>query len=157
MPKKQEAMVVVPTNRDCWEEVMIDLEGPSEPVDKVECKYTMTYVCCLCRALLIESSAKCSAAESTRMLANCIVRSGTIPTLVRSDRGPELKNVFMVEDVALVGLGHRFGTPCRPMEQGPIGSRHIETQRIMGMSVKHIMQCFPTTTRPENSIMWLSS
>ena len=27
MPQKQEAIPVVPSNRDCWEEVMIDIEG----------------------------------------------------------------------------------------------------------------------------------
>ena len=56
MPQKQEAVPVVPTNRDCWEEVMIDLEGPNSPADKAGCKYTMTYICCLCHALLIELS-----------------------------------------------------------------------------------------------------
>ena len=143
MPQKQEAVPVVPTNRDCWEEVMIDLEGPNSPADKAGCKYTMTYICCLCHALLIESSPKCNGTEVRRMFANCIFRSGTIPTLVRSDRGPELKNALMAEYASLLGIGHRFGTPWRPMEQGLVESRHIETQKIMGMLVKDVMQCFP--------------
>ena len=146
MPQKQEAVPVVPTNRDCWEEVMIDLEGPSNPADKDGCKYTMTYICCLCHGILIESSARITARETRRMFASCIMRSGTLPTLVRSDRGPELKNALMAEYSALVGLGHRFGTPWRPMEQGLVESRHQETQKVMGMLVKDIMQCFPNET-----------
>ena len=38
MPQKQEAVPVIPTDRDCWEEVMIDLEGPSCPADKDGCQ-----------------------------------------------------------------------------------------------------------------------
>ena len=32
------------------------------------------------------------------------------------------------------------------MEQGLIESRHIETQKVMGMLVKDVMQCFPNET-----------
>ena len=46
------------------------------------------------------------------------MRSGTIPGLVRSDRGPEFKNAILAEYNALVGIGQRMGTPWRPMEQG---------------------------------------
>ena len=52
----------------------------------------------------------------------------------------------MIEYGALVGLGHRFGTPWRPMEQGLVESKHKETQKMMGMLVKDIMQCFPNET-----------
>ena len=110
MPKKQEAVPVVPTNRDCWEEVMIDLEGPNNPADKSGCKYTMTYICCLCHGLLIESLQQLTARDVRREFASCVMRSGTLPTLVRSDRGSELKNVLMAEYCSLIGLGHRFGT-----------------------------------------------
>ena len=146
MPRKQEAVPVVPTGRDCWEEVMIDLEGPSNPADKNGCKYTMTYICCLCQGILIEPGQRLTANETRRMFACCIMRSGTLPTLVRSDRGPELKNALMAEYSSLIGLGHRFGTPWRPMEQGLVESRHVETQKVMGMLVKDIMQCFPNET-----------
>ena len=97
MPQKQETVPVVPTNQDCWEIVMIDLEGPSNPCDKTGCKYTMTYICCLCYGTLLERGVRLTAAEARRMFACCVMRSGTIPTMVRSDRGPELKNALMAE------------------------------------------------------------
>ena len=122
---------------------MVDLEGPSNPADKNGCKYTLTYICCLCYGVLLESSPRITAAEVRRMFANCIFRSGTLPVLVRSDRGPELKNILMAEYSSMLGLGRRFGTPWRPMEQGLVESRHQETQKVMGMLVKDIMQCFP--------------
>ena len=73
---------------ECWEEVMIDLEGPWNPASKSGYQYTMTYICCLCHGVLLEHSTKCNAMEARRMFASCMFRSGTIPTLVRSDMGP---------------------------------------------------------------------
>ena len=67
---------------------MVDLGGPSNPADKDGCKYSMTCICCFCYWLLIESSPHITAADVRRMFANYIMRSGTIPTLVRTDRGP---------------------------------------------------------------------
>ena len=93
---------------------MIDSEGPNSPGGKEGNRYTMTYICCLCHGILIESSARITARDTRRMFANCIMRSGTLPTLVRSDRGPELKNHLMAEYSALIGLGHRFGPPGDP-------------------------------------------
>ena len=50
------------------------------------------------------------------------------------------------EYTALVGLNRRFGTPWRPMEQGLVEGAHKETQKIMGIMVKDVMQCFPNET-----------
>ena len=80
------------------------------------------------------------------MFASCMFRSGTLPTLLRSDRGPELRNALMLEYTAVVGLGKRFRTPWRPMEQGLVEGKHRETLRIYGMLVKDIMQCFTNET-----------
>ena len=146
MPQKQGAVPVIRTDRDCYEEVMIDLEGPSNPADKNGCKYTMTYICCLCYGILIEPGARLVATETRRMFACCVMRSGTIPSLLRSDRGPELKNALMAEYGALIGLNHRFGTPWRPVEQGLVESTHRETQKIIGMLENDIMQYFPNET-----------
>ena len=125
---------------------MIDIEGPSNPMDKDGCKYTMTYMCCLCQGLFRESTARLSAATVRIMFASCIMRSGTLSCLVRSDRGPELKNLLMAEYGSLVGVGRRFGTPWQPMEQGLVESRHKDTQKSMGMLVKYIMGCYPNET-----------
>ena len=77
------------------------------------------------------------------MFAACVFRSGRLPTLVRSDRGPELKNAIMQEYNALVGIGKRFGTPWRPVEQGLVEGLHKETQKVLGMVVHDVMKCLP--------------
>ena len=79
---RQEQVAVVPTNRDCFQEVMIDIEGPSNPADKMGNKYVLTYICCLCYAILLEPLQKLNAREVRRALANCIFRSGCIPLLI---------------------------------------------------------------------------
>ena len=55
-----------------------------------------------------------------------------MPVLLRTDRGPELRNILMAEYSSMLGLSHRFGTPWRPMEQGLVESSHLETQKVMG-------------------------
>ena len=75
-----------------------------------------------------------------------MLRSGTIATMLRSDRGPEFKNALMAEYTALIGMNRRFGTPWRPMEQGLVEGAHKETQKVMGIMVKDVMQCFANET-----------
>ena len=41
---KQEAPAVKPTHLECWEEVMVDFEGPMLPADSMGNRYVMTYV-----------------------------------------------------------------------------------------------------------------
>ena len=52
-------------------------------------------------------------------------------------------NALMSEYCAIVGIGRRFGTPYRPVEQGLVEGLHKETQKIMGMLVKDVFQCLP--------------
>ena len=52
----------------------------------------------------------------------------------------------MQEYSALVGIGRRFGTPWRPMEQWLVEGAHVETQKVMGMLVKGVLQCLPNET-----------
>ena len=80
------------------------------------------------------------------MFAGCVFRSGRIPSLIRSDRGPELKNALMAEFCSLLGVGHRFGTPYRPVEQGLVEGLHKETQKIMGMLVHDVFKTLPNET-----------
>ena len=125
---------------------MVNLEGPNNPKDKDGCSYVMTYICCLCYGVLLEPLQKASGAEVRRAFASCMFRSGTIPLLVRSDRGSEFRNMLMREYTALMGIGHRFGTPWRPMEQGLVEVKHQETQKLMGILVEDVCQCFSDDT-----------
>ena len=106
-------------------------------------RYNFTYVCCLCHGAFIDKSQQCNASEARRMFASCVFRSGRFPNLVRTDRGPEFKNILMQEYCALIGVGRRFGTPWRPVEQGLVEGMHKQTQKILGMLVHDVFKCLP--------------
>jgi hypothetical protein len=70
-------------------------------------------------------------------------RSGRLPDLIRSDRGPEFKNVMMAEFAALVGLKHKVGAPWRPVEQAGVERIHQEAQKILGILTQEVFKTFP--------------
>ena len=94
---------------------MVDFEGPSTPADKVGNKHVLTYVCCLSHAVLFEPASALAAPEVRRAFARCIVRSGTLPTIVLSKHGPEFRNLLAKEFLALLGCRQPFGTAWRPI------------------------------------------
>ena len=142
VPQKVPTSPSIPADLECWQEVMIDLEGPN-PRDKLGNRDYMTYSCVLCHGVFIVGMVDTSGAEARRAFATCKFRSGTIPTMVRSDQGPEFKNRIMEEYTALLGIGQKFGVAWRPVEQGLVENEHKEVQKIFGMLVRDIMKCFP--------------
>ena len=143
-PTKQEAKAVMPLDCEAWEEVMVDCEGPSNPADRRGNKYTLTYVCCLCHAALFEPMEALGHSHVRRAFARCIFRSGTLPQMIRSDRGPEFKTCLLAEFTALIGSRHRFGHAWRPMEQGMVERIHQEYQKILGMMLFDVFKCHST-------------
>ena len=142
-PTKQDSVAVRPVDLECWEEVMVDFEGPSSPADRGGNKYVLTYVCCLCHGVLFEPGVNLTHAEVRRMFARCIFRAGTLPKIVRSDRGPEFRSLLLAEFLALMGVRQTFGTAWRPMEQGIVERCHQELQKVLGMLVVDIVRSFP--------------
>ena len=49
----------------------------------------------------------------------------------------------MQEYCSLIGVGRRFGTPWRPVEQGLVEGLHKQTQKILGMLVHDVFKCLP--------------
>ena len=47
-------------------------------------------------------------------LAKSMFRSGRLPDLIRSDRGPDFKNAMMAEFAALVGLSNQVRRALAP-------------------------------------------
>ena len=129
-PTRPEQVAVKPLDCDCWSEVMIDFEGPSNPPDRQGCRYVLTYFCCLSHGVLLEPVKHLRASEVRRALSKCMFRSGRLPELIRPDRGPEFKNTVMAEFTTFVGLKHKFGAPWRPVEQAGVERGFIKKSRI---------------------------
>ena len=64
----------------------------------------------------------------------------SLPLLLRSDRGPEFKNLLMKDFTALLGLRHRFGAPWRPVEQSAVERVPQVAQRMLGVLVHDVLQ-----------------
>ena len=103
---------------------MVDCEGSSQPADSLGNTYVLTYFCCLTHGVILEPMRDLSAREVRRAFARAMFRAGTIPQLLRSDRGPEFSSLLLKEFTALVGMRHRFGTPWRPVEQAGVERVH---------------------------------
>ena len=66
-----------------------------------------------------------------------------VPTVVRSDQGPEFNNAIMSEPTSTIRCRHQFGTAWRPMEQGLVEGMHVTTQKLLGILIRDVLQCFP--------------
>ena len=107
------------------------MEGPSTPADRDGNKYVLTYICCLCHGVLLEPCRGLKHSEVRRAFARCLFRAGTLPVMVRNDRGVEFKSVLMQEYVALLGARQKFGMAWRPVEQGIVERSHQELQKVL--------------------------
>ena len=123
----------------CWQEISIDAEGPNRE-DRWGYRYTLTYLDCLSHAVLIEPLRSLTHAEVRRAFSRCLFRSRTIPTMIRSDRGPEFRNSLMAEFCALMGYGikQRFAMSLRPCEMGSNERMHQEVQKTLHVLIKEV-------------------
>ena len=130
-PTKVEARAVKCGAETCWQEVSVDCEGPNRE-DREGHRYSLTYFDCLSHAVLLEPMRSLTHAEVRRAFVRCVLRSRTIPSLIRSDRGPEFKNALMAELSAMLGTEWRFSAPLRPCELGANERVHQEVQKVLG-------------------------
>ena len=108
-PEKLETVAVKPVTAHPWEEVIVDCEGPSTPSDYQGNTRDLTYLCAVCGGVFLEPMKGVSASEVRHAFARCMFRAGSLPSLVRSDRGSEFKNALMSEFFALVPASFRDG------------------------------------------------
>ena len=101
-PRKARQTAVPGSVYDPWQEVVVDMEGPLTPPSIEGHRYIMTYMCNFCGGILLEPVRTLQAAEVRAAFSRCLFRSGTLPVLLRTDRGPEFTN-------ALLGIPHSHG------------------------------------------------
>ena len=136
-PTRVEGKAVKCSADCCWQEVSVDCEGPNRE-DRHGCRYSLTYFCCLSHAVMLEPLKSLTHAEVRRGFSRCVLRSRTIPTLLRSDRGVEFRNGLMAELTALLGIQQRFSMALRPCEMGSNERMHQEVQKVLGALVREV-------------------
>ena len=98
-------------------------------------------------APLLEPLKNLTFAEVRSSFNRCVLCPGTLPSMLRSDRGAEFRSVFIQEYVALMGIHHRHGTAWRPVEQGIVERSHQEMQKIMGMLMCDVLSAYASEWR----------
>jgi len=136
-PTKVEAKAVRCMATTCWEEVSVDCEGPNKE-DREGYRYSLTYFCCLSHAVMLEPLRSLAHMDVRKAFTKCILRSRTIPSLTRSDRGFEFKNALMKELNAVLGIQQRFSMALRPCELGANERVHQEVQKTLGSLVREL-------------------
>ena len=79
-----------------------------------------------------------------RAFGRCMFRSGTIPSLVQTDNGPEVHNCLMAEFMALLSVRHRFSSPYRAWAQGKVENSHKGRRQLTGIMVQDVFRMEPT-------------
>ena len=100
------------------QEVSVDCEGPNRE-DRDGIRYSITYFDCLSYALLLEPVRSVTHADVRKAFLRCILRSRTLPKLIRLGRGSEFKNAMMAELSAMLGANHQFSMALRSWRNGP--------------------------------------
>ena len=142
-PTKQESVSVKPTNLECWEEVMVDFEGPMLPADAAGNRYVLSYVDMVSHSVLFEPCRDLTRQEVRRAFSKLMFRSRTVPRVLRSDRGQEFRSVVFQEYCAVVGIQQKFAAPLRPVEMGACERLHQESQKLLGVLLHDVCGAYP--------------
>ena len=85
-----------------WEDVFIDVQGPFTVSDDGN-QYLLSYVCSTLRVPLLEPFKSLQSGYFSRALMKLIFRAKVMPSVIRSDRGPEMTNAVTKEILAIFG------------------------------------------------------
>ena len=140
---KVPASFIITTSFLPWQEVMVDIEGPSCPPDRAGHVYVLTYSDLLSGGSILEPITQLRHNDFRRAFSRALMRSGTFPVVCRSDRGSEMRNLMMFELNALLGVRQRFGQEWRPVEQAVVEREHQETQKYLGILLFEVFRCMP--------------
>ena len=76
-------------------------------------------------------------------VGTAMLRSLTIPLLIRHDRGQEFGSAVLEEVCTLLGIDHRIPSPHRPQEVGLGETMHREVNKKVGMILLELSRSYP--------------
>ena len=104
-----------------WQDVIIDCMGPFTRAEGGE-QYILSYTCTQLKVSKLESMKSLQAGYFSRALVRVPLRTGIMPDIVRSDRGPEMTSKINEEFLAICNVRHQLGAALTPRHQG-LGER----------------------------------
>ncbi|NDD62505.1 MAG: hypothetical protein EBZ36_00750, partial [Acidobacteria bacterium] len=124
------------TYKGSWLDIYVDFQGPF-PESYDGFRYLCTYTCSLLRVPMLVPCATLTKDDALHAVVTALLRSLTIPEVIRHDRGPEFANALMEEICGILGIDSRVPSPHRPQEvgQGETIHREINKQTALLMGV----------------------
>ena len=126
-----------------WADVVIDVQGPFTRSEEGH-QYVLSYHCVKLRVPKIVSFKSLQPGYFSRALVECVMRAGSMPDVVRSDRGPEMKNAIMKE-LTSIGMDatRLFGAAFTPRHQGMGERGHALMAIHHNILMNAVCQAFP--------------
>jgi len=125
-----------------WNDVIIDCQGPFTRSQKGN-GYTVSYHCTFLGVCKIEPFERLRKEEFLVALVACIMRARRIPSIIRTDRGPEMTSAVMEEFTTLCNTKQFLGAAFTPRHQGPGERKHIVVMQYWLILIHKICKAFP--------------
>lgn len=125
-----------------WADVIIDCQGPFTRSAKGNC-YTVSYHCTMLGVPKVEAFEKLTEACFLVAVVACCMRARRIPTVIRTDRGPEMTSAVMEEFATLCNAKQFLGAAFTPRHQGPGERTHVSIMQQWLILIHKVCAAFP--------------
>ena len=125
-----------------WRDVIIDCQGPFTRSAKGNC-YTVSYHCTFLGVCKVEPFARLRQEKFLTALVTCVMRARRIPSIIRTDRGPEMTSAVMEEFATLCNTRQFWGAAFTPRHQGPGERKHIVVMQQWLILIHQVCKAFP--------------
>ena len=125
-----------------WNDVIIDCQGPFTRSAKGK-SYTVSYRCVFLGVCKIEPFERLTKECFLTALVACVMRARRVPSIVRTDRGPEMTSAVMQEFMTLCNAKQFLGAAFTPRHQGPGERKHIVVMQHWLILIHKICRAFP--------------
>ena len=128
--------------RGAWLDIYVDFQGPfPESVEGL--RYLCTYTCRLLRVPMLVPCATLQKEDAMQAVGTAMLRTLTIPEVIRHDRGQEFGSAVLEEVCTLLGIDHRMPAPYRPQEVGQGETIHREVNKLLALMLHEATASHP--------------
>jgi hypothetical protein len=93
-----------------WLDIYVDFQGPFTESEEGY-RYICTYTCRLLRVPMLVPCKTLQKEEAMQAVGTAMLRTLTVPMIIRHDRGPEFGSAVLEEVCTLLGIDHRIPSP----------------------------------------------
>ena len=127
--------------------MIVDVQGPYTKGEGGEL-YALSYHCVSLKVPKLEAFQSLQAGHFSRAFVSCVLRSRSIPDVVRTDRGPEMPSAVNREFLAICAAKHLTGSAFTPRHQGPGEREHQTVMSNHLVLMNAVCKAFPQEWAP---------